>query len=59
MESNASKARRLANVLKRYSEDKAVVEKIARELNYIPSELEKDMKAIEQYIDELEADKFD
>lgn len=53
-EQTSSKAKRLASVLSRYAESPDSVQALAKALNYIPSELEKDMKAIDDYINELE-----
>ena len=54
MEAISSKAKRLGYVLERYSEDEYSVRKLAHVLNYFPSDLEKDMKAVISYILELE-----
>lgn len=54
METNRSRASRLANVLKMYSDDEVTVRKIASALNYVPDTLAKDMQAINEYINTLE-----
>lgn len=54
MEPNSSRAKRLGYVLNRYAEDQYSVERIAKALNYVPEDLAKDMKAVIDYINELE-----
>ncbi len=55
MEPISSRARRLGYVLKQYSDDPYTVERVAKALNYVPGELVKDMVAVIDYINELEA----
>lgn len=47
-------AHRLACTLKQFSEDKRAVQVLANILHYIPEQLQEDMEAVEQYINQLE-----
>jgi hypothetical protein len=47
-------AKRLANVLESYSNDKNVIQALARYLHYVPDQLAEDMKDVKLYIKRLE-----
>ena len=46
-------ALRLAGVLGRYAEDRRTVEQIARLVNYLPDQLQEDMKTLLEYVEKL------
>lgn len=49
-------AHRLAGVLERYADDRPTVEQIAQLLNYVPNELQRDMRALLEWITMLESE---
>ncbi len=51
---NRDNAHRLAGVLEQYAADPRTVEQMARLLNYLPEQLQKDMACLLDYIRELE-----
>lgn len=53
-EKKASRAKRIAGVLSRYADDTEKVQVLSRLLNYNPKVLPEDMKAVLEYIDQLE-----
>lgn len=53
----SSRAKRLANVLYQYADDSSVVNRLAKALNYVPGVLPQDMKAVKEYIEELDINK--
>lgn len=50
-------AMRLACALHQRAEDPAIVAQLARLLNYLPSQLSKDMCDLKEYLSSLEGDK--
>ena len=50
MKEGLSGAKRLANILWRYSEDEAVIKMLAAILNYVPEQLKEDIQALEEAI---------
>ena len=51
---NRENAHRLAGVLERYAADPRTVEQLARLLDYLPEQLQRDMACLLDYIRELE-----
>ena len=56
MNKKKNNAHRLAYALFQRADDPATVERLARILDYVPSQLAKDMNNLKEYLTDLEAD---